>query len=331
MKYSPEIIEHGASVIICCYNSAQRLSATLQHLADQNLPADFRMEIIIVDNGSTDNTAAVARETWNKAELKNTVLKIVNEPRAGQMFARKTGVAKAEFECVVFCDDDNRLNKNYVFYAHQLITKYPYIGAGGGQNLPVTNAIAYPKWFEGYKNYYGLGIPAETSGDVSHKTFVLGAGMVTKKSLFLQAFDDKYPTLLNGRNGEKLSTGDDFEYCKRLLLWGYKLYYDEGMVLHHFIPEERLTLPYRERLMQGISDAGIILDEYDLAIRVSRKNKNKSRWRLLILAPFRILFAKLGWSKRAAIDEELTLFYLSPFHLKKNTSRSIIKDFIKHK
>ncbi len=128
-----------------------------------------------------------------------------------------------------------------------------------------------------------------------------------------------------------LSTGDDFEYCKRLLLWGYKLWYDEKMVLQHFIPKERLTVDYRERLMQGILDAGIILNTYDLAIRVYRKNMNKNKFRLLLLSPFRILFTKLGWSKRVQVDEKLTFFYLSPFQFKRDYEKSIIKKFIHHK
>ncbi len=133
------------------------------------------------------------------------------------------------------------------------------------------------------------------------------------------------------RDGKKLSTGDDFEYCKRLLLWGYELYYDENLELQHFIPEERLTIEYRERLMQGIAEAGEILKEYDLAIRVYKKNKNKNKWRLLLLSPFRILFSKIGLSKRILVDEQLTFFYLRPFQFNTNSVRSIIKKFVQSK
>ncbi len=195
-------IKDGASVIICCYNSAERLPQTLEHLSRQMLPPGFFMEIIVVNNASTDNTNAVANEILNSWQIENVRIKIIHEPQPGQMFARKRGVAEALFECIIFCDDDNWLDEKYVFLARQLIYGDPMIGAGGGQNLPVTNANVYPGWFDEYKNYYGTGIPAEYSGDVSHKTYVLGAGMVTRKSLFLEVFDDKFPTLLKGRDGK---------------------------------------------------------------------------------------------------------------------------------
>ena len=324
-------INKGVSVIICCYNSAERLPQTLEHLARQYLPSPLIMEIIVVDNASTDNTTIIANDFFQLLRLENVFTKIVHEPQPGQMFARKRGVLDAKFEHIVFCDDDNWPDNNYVLLASGLMDKDAAIGAGGGQNLPVTNAEVYPEWFNEFKNYYGLGIPADNSGDVSHRTYMLGAGMVTRKSLFLKVFDDKYPTLLKGRDGNNLSTGDDFEYCKRLLLWGYKLYYEEKMILYHFIPKERLTIDYRDRLLKGIHDAGKVLEKYDLAIKIFNKTKNKNRLRLVLLAPVRIALSKLKLSRRVLEDEQLTWDYLSPFYLKEDFTMATIKKFIHHK
>jgi glycosyltransferase involved in cell wall biosynthesis len=319
---------HGASVIVCCFNSSDRLPATLRYLDEQIIPNNFAIEIVIVNNASTDDTLVIAKQQSDKILPKNISYKIINEEKPGQMHARKRGAIEAAFDCIVFCDDDNWLDKNYVYLSYQLLKKDSCIGAGGGRNLPVTNADAYPEWFEQYKDKYGMSATMPESGDVSFRTFVLGAGLVTKRSLFLAAFDDKFPSLLNGRDGSKLSTGDDFEYCKRLLLWGYKLYYDEKMILHHFVPKERLTVEYRDRLMEGILQAGVILHEYDLAIHIFKKIKNKNKWRLLILSPFRITLARLGWSKRSLTDEKLTLYYLSPFRVKDTFPKREIKKFI---
>src|SRR5882757_8940798 len=104
----------GVSVIICCYNSAVRLPQTLKHLAEQNVPENLLPEIILVNNASTDDTVAVATETWNRFGPKNIEFKIVNEPEPGQMHARKKGAEEARYECIIFCDDDNWLDKNYV-------------------------------------------------------------------------------------------------------------------------------------------------------------------------------------------------------------------------
>ncbi|RPE05975.1 glycosyltransferase family 2 protein [Chitinophaga lutea] len=321
-------MEIKVSVIICCYNSAARLPQTLRHLAEQQAPPGFAWEIMVINNASTDNTAQTAEQCWADFGPAGTPLRVIDEPVAGQMHARKRGALEARSECLVFCDDDNWLNEVYVALAWEMMQGDPLFGAGGGMNVPVTDAPAYPEWFEEYKDKYAISIRFGPSGDVSQRGLVLGAGLVTRRSLFLAVNDEKYPSLLNGRDGQHLSTGDDFEYCKRLLLWGYKLYYDERMQLQHFIPAQRLTLPYREKLMAGIDEAGRVLDEYDLAIRLHRKNKTKNRWRLLLLAPFRILLCRMGLTDRVLGDERLTLYYLWPQHTESGTTRARIKKFI---
>lgn len=320
----------GVSVIICCYNSTSRLYETLKHLSQQETPENLLWEIILVNNASTDNTVAFASEVWKSFNRNDNIFRIAEELKPGQMHARKKGVNEASYECIIFCDDDNWLGKEYVFHAYKTLLKDDNIGAAGGQNLPVTNADEYPDWWEPYKDKYALGIPAKESGDVSHRGFVLGAGLVTRRSLFLQAFNEKYPSLLNGRNGESLSTGDDFEYCKRILLWGYSLYYEEKLILEHFIPKERLTIAYRDRLMKGIEEASVILNEYDQAIYIKRKHGHKNKLRLRLLTPLRILFAKRGLSKRNAEEEKLKLFYLTSCRTKADSRKTFIKNFLNH-
>ena len=318
----------GVSVIICCFNSTDRLPATLTHLAHQHVPGNLPWEILLVDNASTDQTAELAVNLWRELAPGNDILRIVAEPRPGQLYARISGARLAKYDLLVFCDDDNWLGSNYISACSEIMQENKQIGAAGGQNAPATNADQYPDWFETYKDKYALGAPSDRSGDVTPRGFVLGAGMLTWKALFLDMYQKKYPSLLKGRKGEDLSTGDDFEYCKRLMLRGWRLYYEENLKLIHFIPRERLTIAYRERLMKGIFDAGLVLNEYDLAIRVHNRYKGKSRIRLLLLTPFRILFVRMGLMNRVLIDEQLTLYYLSPFNSNKNTVRKKIKDFI---
>lgn len=321
--------EEGVSVILCCFNSSERLPETLKHLSEQ-VTQDFQWEIVLVNNASTDNTVDCAIKIWKKIGPQFVKLRIVEEPVPGQAIARKKGVVEAKFNCIIFCDDDNWLDKNYVSIAMKTMDMNRAIGAMGGRNFPVSNIEKYPDWFEEYKDKYATGIPADRSGNVSSRGFILGAGMVTRRGLFLDAYSETYPSLLKGRSGGKLSTGDDFEYCKRLLLWNYQLYYQEDLLLNHFIPLERLTLSYREKLMNGIDEAGKVLSEYDLAIHVKKRFERKNRWRLLGILPFRILFAKLGWTKRNAKDEALTFYYLSPFWMGSNPQRTVIKKIINH-
>jgi glycosyltransferase involved in cell wall biosynthesis len=59
----------GVSIIVCCYNSAERLPETLKHLALLESNEDVNWELIIVDNNSSDTTIVVCKEECKKFEL----------------------------------------------------------------------------------------------------------------------------------------------------------------------------------------------------------------------------------------------------------------------
>ena len=85
-----------ASVIIPAYNAAATLPRCLAALKKQSLPPD-RYEIIVVDDGSNDNTAEIAE---------NAGVRVVHGRHAGAAAARNAGVAAAGGEIVVFTDAD---------------------------------------------------------------------------------------------------------------------------------------------------------------------------------------------------------------------------------
>ncbi|WP_276484058.1 glycosyltransferase [Paraflavitalea pollutisoli] len=317
----------GVSVIICCYNSEARIVPTLQHLAAQRTPIDLPWEIVLVDNASTDNTGSFAAGIWQSLGAPAS-LHVVQEAEPGQQQARKKGVATARYDCIIFCDDDNWLAKDYVAVAYEVMNSIDNIGAAGGSNEPTSDADTWPDWFDSYRDKYALGTPASATGDISHRGFILGAGLITRRHLFQEMYHPRYPSLLGGRQGATLSTGDDFEYCKRLLLRGHQLYYDERLSLQHFIPQERLTIPYREQLMDGIGQAGIVLQEYDHALRFYRRNYHKNRWRLMALTPLRIVLSRWKLINRLLEEEQQTLFYTTPLSWNPHPIRTPIKRFL---
>lgn len=90
------------SIIIPCRNAASTIHATLHALATQTWPAPW--ELIVSDNGSTDNLAHVL-EQW-KARI--PALRLVNaSTRRGAAHARNEGVKAATGEWILFCDADD--------------------------------------------------------------------------------------------------------------------------------------------------------------------------------------------------------------------------------
>lgn len=90
--------EHGVmrfSVVVPAYNEADYLTATIESLLRQDFPG--RYEVIVVDNDSTDGTAAAAAAYG---------VRVVSEPRRGVCAARQRGVEAATGEIIVSTDAD---------------------------------------------------------------------------------------------------------------------------------------------------------------------------------------------------------------------------------
>jgi glycosyltransferase involved in cell wall biosynthesis len=259
----------GISVIICCYNSSARLYETLKHLALQQTKLSA-WEIIIVDNASTDDTKTVAKETWCSFKRQDAAFKIVDEKKQGLSFARQRGVMEAAYEYLVFCDDDNWVCENYLQTAFELMDSIPGIGALGGEGVAVPE-IEFPVWWDQYKEGYAIGQQKTESGFINDRIFIWGAGMVTRRSVLQRIYNSRYPLLLTDRKGMNLSSGGDAEICARILLMGYSLYYDDRLLFKHFIPKERLSDVYVEKLYKGHYESQYVLQLYTDMIDIGNR------------------------------------------------------------
>lgn len=96
------------SVVIPAFNEEENIGLCLEGLARQNTAE--RMEVIVVDNASTDRTAAVA-ETY-RATLPD--LRVVHEPQKGRGAARTTGFACAQGDPIFSLDADTVVPPDWV-------------------------------------------------------------------------------------------------------------------------------------------------------------------------------------------------------------------------
>ena len=89
----------GVSVVIPAYNYAHYLPEAMDSVLQQDYP---HFELIIVDDGSTDNTPAVVANYGNRARY-------IHQKNAGLPAARNTGIRHAHFSYVMFLDADDLL------------------------------------------------------------------------------------------------------------------------------------------------------------------------------------------------------------------------------
>lgn len=107
------------SIIVPIYNVAPYLRKCVDSLLTQDI-SDY--EIILVDDGSTDNSGAIADEIVRAAmgngqwaidnESNRPMLRVIHQANAGLSAARNTGIATAQGEYIMFVDSDDYLQPN---------------------------------------------------------------------------------------------------------------------------------------------------------------------------------------------------------------------------
>ena len=305
----------GISIVITCYNSEFFLPKTLEHLAKQEIRKDIPVELLIINNVSTDNTKEVAGLEWKKYNS-DFLFRMVDEEKPGVLFARQRGVTEAQYEYILCCDHDNYLQSDYAQRAYDIMESNEKIGALGGQSVAISD-VDFPDWFSDYQSWYAVGEQANNSGDVTHRRYVWSAGMMTRRSLLLKVFNDKYPFITQGRTENNLLSGEDSEMCRRMMLIGYKLYYDKSLLFYHFMTRNRLNWVYLKNLLQGIEHANILLKKYDLILA----EKNKSLIRKILSILYHIL--QMIKQRNSTVQLKTELYAKVTFMLR---SAKLVKD-----
>lgn len=230
----------GVSVVICCYNSEKVIAKTLQYLSKQKTEKDISWEVVLINNNSIDNTVQVAKNAWDDSAC--APFRIVEEATSGIIAARKKGVRVSQYEYIIFCDDDNWLNPNYIQEAYEIMESDFSIGVLGGRGIPVFEE-KQPSWMKYFLSSYACGPQGEKNGDITkNKKYAYGAGSVYRKSVLVQflAIMDIAP----GRDSEKLSGGEDKLLGLLHVICEYKIKYNAQLTFSHFIPGKKINLKY---------------------------------------------------------------------------------------
>jgi glycosyltransferase involved in cell wall biosynthesis len=256
----------GVSVIVCCHNSARRLPETLRHLAAQQLPAAVAWELIVIDNASTDDTAAVAVANWPATPP--APLRVVAEPQPGLHCARIRGIREARHEIISFIDDDNWVSPDWVARIDSDFAAHPEMGVCGGRSIAATE-MTPPPWFESIQRGYAVGPQYAQTGEVtnSHGSLLWGAGLSIRTSALRQLLDEGFVFQLSGRKGTQVLAGEDTEVCFALWARGLRFWYDDALIFSHFIPKERLHWNYAQRMCVGMGNSSVLLELYLFALR----------------------------------------------------------------
>lgn len=138
------------TVVICTRNRAAQLRNVLESAAAMDVPAGLRWELVLVDNGSSDNTTEVALSFQPGLPIR-----VVREDAAGLSHARNRGVAEARGKYICWTDDDVLIDRNWLAAYAAAFAQYPEAAVFGGEISPVLEAPT-PAWFARFSNQWPL-------------------------------------------------------------------------------------------------------------------------------------------------------------------------------
>jgi glycosyltransferase involved in cell wall biosynthesis len=296
-------LNKGISIIICCYNSQDRLTTTLRAIKRLVLPKDVPVELMIVDNASKDNTVQVIEQILGQNQL-SFPYTIVYEHKAGLVHARIAGVKMARYPLVLFVDDDNELNEDYLLRGYEILAADSSIGVLGGFSKGVFKE-PLPSWINpGYPFktlLNSLAVTSENTSAVGYldelNEFVFGASSYYRKAILDQLVLTGYELKLSGRSGEILLSGDDQELCFIVRMAGYRIFRSDKLRFKHHIEQSRISKPYFIRLFTGFGYSSLILNVYEAVLQGKSVLEIRGQVKLLTqlkIALLGTLFLSLG-------------------------------------
>ena len=245
----------GISIIICFYNAENKLKDTLKYIKELDVNT-LVVELILVNNNSSDNSVKVINDLM--ADFDGFVFRIVEENNPGLTNARLKGISESKYDILLFCDDDNWLEKKYLQIGYDQLINNNRIAVLGGLGKEVST-VEIPEWFKDVENYYAVGPQFSSDGRVlGSRNVVYGAGMFIRKEYFNHIYRLGYVPFNTDRIGNSLASGGDSELCLAFQISGYEVWYNSELKFNHFIEPKRLTLDYLSRLQKGMNESAFV-------------------------------------------------------------------------
>lgn len=266
------------SVVIPCLNSEAVIAQQLEALAKQTVTP---YEVIVADNGSTDNTLAVVEQYRDRLPRLN----VIDAARVrGASYARNSGAKAATSDYLAFCDADDVVDQGWLEAIEQAFTSHSFLACRIDNEMLNPGAVNTSQ-NQGLHNFRTPFYP-----------FAGGAVLAIRKDIHesVGGFDEMIPHL------------EDADYCIRVQMAGHSLTYVPEAVVHYrhgngteqsFVEARQSTyrkaynwgyglatlyLRYRDQGMQlhGLAPRVVLIPLWGLRVLGTGFRSHSSLWRL---------------------------------------------------
>lgn len=225
------------SIIICTRNRAELLRLCLDALVRQEHATPDAYEVLVVDNGSNDNTRQVIEETRQRFER----VRYLREEKLGLSIARNAGVDRAAGAIICFLDDDAVASPHFV---REVLSSFedPEVACVAGKIVAAWPDGAAPPWFTPrYGNVVAQTAFGEKARWMKPNEFPFGANMSFRREIFrrLGGFAENL-----GKRGGNNIWGEEIDLCHRMQESGLRFFYNPESCVNHIVGRARATQPY---------------------------------------------------------------------------------------
>jgi glycosyltransferase involved in cell wall biosynthesis len=211
---SPE--DPDVSVVIATRNGGLTLGAQLEALIEQRVDGHF--EVIVADNGSTDDTVDVASTHMDRLDLR-----VVDASAClGSAFARNVGTAVARAPRIVFIDDDDVIAPGYLAAMGDALDRFEFVAAR------IDNHTLNPAWRAKMREVDSI---EGLRGDEFHWAAGCALGVTRRAFDVIRGFDPRLTV-----------AGEDVDFCLRMHEAGVELHLVTGAVVHKRLRTTRRAL-----------------------------------------------------------------------------------------
>lgn len=216
------------SVVVCTYNRSDLLAQVLETLCAQAVdPTTY--EVIVVDNNSKDDTAAVTAKF--AAQYPN--VRYCFEASPGASFARNRGWQEARGQYVAYTDDDCKCPPQWLAIAQEIIaTRAPTVF--GGPYFAFYN-VEKPTWF---KDAYGSSVETPVARNLTLSEHLAEGNMFVDRRVFAQ-FGGFRTDLGPSGNAIGFGEGTDWLIRGRKQAPDTVVYYDPRLFVYHLVRPEK--------------------------------------------------------------------------------------------
>ncbi len=249
------------SIIVCSYNPKEiffeRCLTAITVASRSYLPT----EVIIVDNNSTPG---LSLQPYVQSFLAlNDNARIVVETKQGLTPARLRGIRESSGDILVFIDDDNIIENDFLLRGVGIATSHPHIGSWSG-SVSLEFEQEPGEWT---KPYWGMLVNREISenrwSNLPHlsETMPCGAGLFIRKEVadhYFQLHATGKRNIQLDRSGNSLFSGGDNDLAACACDIGLGMGVFGEIRVRHYIPSYRTQKKYLLELTEGIAASSVV-------------------------------------------------------------------------